>query len=138
MAHAASAITDPELRRKLTPDYMMGCKRVLVANDYYPALTRANVELVTDGIAEVRSAPASWTPTGVEHEVDAIIFGTGFHVTDAFDYLEHDRRGRAGPGQGMADHGHPDPSRDHRGRLPEPVLPARPEHRRLATTRSCS
>ena len=79
------AITDPELRAKLTPSYAMGCKRVLVANDFYPALNRANVSLITDGITEIR--PGGVVAGGVEREVDAIIFGTGFHVTDAFDYL---------------------------------------------------
>ncbi len=43
-------IPDPELRNKLTPDFMLGCKRVLLSNDYYPALLRDNVNLVTDGI----------------------------------------------------------------------------------------
>ncbi|HEX2132502.1 MAG TPA: NAD(P)/FAD-dependent oxidoreductase [Actinophytocola sp.] len=87
LAHMRRAVDDPELRRKLTPDYVMGCKRVLVANDFYPALTRPNVDVVTDGIAEVRAHSVVDT-AGVEHEVDAIVFGTGFHVTDAFDYLD--------------------------------------------------
>jgi len=86
LRHMHKAVADPELRRKLTPDYVMGCKRVLVANDYYPALTRPNVEVVTDAIAEVR-AGSIVDSAGVEHEVDAIIYGTGFHVTDAFDYV---------------------------------------------------
>jgi cation diffusion facilitator CzcD-associated flavoprotein CzcO len=86
LRHMHKAIADPELRRKLTPDYVMGCKRVLIANDYYPALTRSNVEVVTDGIAEVRAHSIVDT-AGVAHEVDAIIYGTGFHVTDAFDYV---------------------------------------------------
>ncbi|OLF17486.1 flavin-containing monooxygenase [Actinophytocola xanthii] len=86
LAHLHRSVEDPELRRKLTPDYLLGCKRVLVANDFYPALTRPNVSLVTDGIAEVRERSVVDT-AGVEHEVDAIIFGTGFHVTDAFDYV---------------------------------------------------
>ena len=80
------AITDPELRRTLTPDYVMGCKRVLISNDYFPALARPDVEVVTGGIAEVR-ANSIVDNAGVEHEVDAIIYGTGFHVTDSFDYL---------------------------------------------------
>jgi len=84
--HLAKAVADPDLRRKLTPDYVMGCKRVLIANDYYPALTRRNVDVVTDGVAEVR-AHSILDTAGVEHEVDAIIYGTGFHVTDAFDYV---------------------------------------------------
>ncbi|MFD6073405.1 flavin-containing monooxygenase [Amycolatopsis lurida] len=80
-------VKDPELRRKLTPDYTMGCKRVLVSNDYYPALARDNVDVVTDGVKEVREHSVV-DGAGVEHEVDAIIYGTGFHVTDAFDDLE--------------------------------------------------
>jgi cation diffusion facilitator CzcD-associated flavoprotein CzcO len=81
------SIEDPELRRRLTPDYVMGCKRVLISNDYYPALARDNVDVRTDGVAEVREHSIVDT-AGVEHEVDAIIFGTGFHVTDAFEHLE--------------------------------------------------
>jgi cation diffusion facilitator CzcD-associated flavoprotein CzcO len=54
---------------------------VLLSNDYFPALQAPNVELVTDGIAEVRERSIV-TAGGAEHEVDAIIFGTGFHVTD--------------------------------------------------------
>ncbi|MEV0567184.1 NAD(P)/FAD-dependent oxidoreductase [Dactylosporangium sp. NPDC050588] len=76
-----SAVTDPALRAKLTPDYAMGCKRVLKSNAYYPSLTRDNVDVVTEPIAEVRPQGIV-TRDGVEHEVDTIIFGTGFHVTD--------------------------------------------------------
>ncbi|MBK1785909.1 flavin-containing monooxygenase [Prauserella cavernicola] len=79
-------VDDPALRAKLTPDYVMGCKRVLISNDYYPALARDNVDVVTDGVAEVR--PHSVVDAaGVEHEADVLIYGTGFHVTDAFDDL---------------------------------------------------
>ncbi|MEV6623516.1 NAD(P)/FAD-dependent oxidoreductase [Amycolatopsis sp. NPDC051106] len=81
------AITDPVLRRKVTPDYTMGCKRVLISNDYYPALARDNVEVVTDGVREVRERSVV-DAAGVEHEADVIVYGTGFHVTDAFDDLE--------------------------------------------------
>ncbi|MGA6167047.1 flavin-containing monooxygenase [Amycolatopsis magusensis] len=86
-AQINKAIKDPELRRKVTPDYTLGCKRVLISNDYYPALARDDVEVVTDGIAEVK-AHSVVDKAGVEREVDAIIYGTGFHVTDAFDELE--------------------------------------------------
>ena len=79
--HMHRQVPDPELRSKLTPNYMIGCKRILLSNDWYPALTKPNVELVTSPIREVR--PSSLvTEDGVEHEVDTIIFGTGFHVTD--------------------------------------------------------
>ena len=87
LANMHRSVEDPELRRKLTPDYVMGCKRVLIANDYYPALTRENVELNTVGIRAVTEHGVI-DGDGVEHEVDAIIYGTGFHVTDAFDYLD--------------------------------------------------
>ena len=80
-AHLERQVRDPELRRKLTPSYRIGCKRILLSNDYYPALTRDNVEVVTDAIREVREH-AIVTADGREHEVDTIIFGTGFHVTD--------------------------------------------------------
>ncbi|MFD7653891.1 flavin-containing monooxygenase [Actinosynnema sp. NPDC059797] len=84
--HMRSQVADEALRAKLTPDYTMGCKRVLISNDYYPALNRDNVDVVTDGIAEVRERSIV-DRAGVEHEVDVIIYGTGFHVVDAFDYL---------------------------------------------------
>ncbi|HVW40924.1 MAG TPA: NAD(P)/FAD-dependent oxidoreductase [Amycolatopsis sp.] len=86
-ANIDRSIADPDLRAKLTPDYTMGCKRVLISNDYYPALARDNVAVNTSGVKEVR-AHSVVDGDGVEHEVDAIIFGTGFHVTDAFDNLD--------------------------------------------------
>jgi cation diffusion facilitator CzcD-associated flavoprotein CzcO len=79
--HIAKQIADPELRAKVTPDYTIGCKRVLLSNDYYPALTRPNVDLITDGVAEVRENSIV-TAAGEEFEVDAIIYGTGFKVVD--------------------------------------------------------
>ncbi|MEV8606798.1 NAD(P)/FAD-dependent oxidoreductase [Amycolatopsis sp. NPDC051373] len=85
--HIAKGISDPKLRRKVTPDYTMGCKRVLISNDYYPALDRGGVDVVTDGVREVRENSVV-DEAGVEHEVDAIIYGTGFHVTDALEYLD--------------------------------------------------
>jgi cation diffusion facilitator CzcD-associated flavoprotein CzcO len=81
LRHIAKQVPDPELQRKVTPNYTIGCKRVLISNDYYPALAQPNVDLVTDGIAEVRPN-AIVTKDGAVHEVDTIIFGTGFHVTD--------------------------------------------------------
>ena len=81
LANIRRGISDPELRRKVTPDYKIGCKRILISNTWYPALDRDNVDLVTDGIREL-------TPTGIvtkdgtEREVDAVIVATGFHTTD--------------------------------------------------------
>ena len=69
------------LRAKLTPSYRPGCKRLLLSNDWYPTLTRPNVEVVTSSIAEIRP-DAVVTADGAAHPVDTIIFGTGFHVTD--------------------------------------------------------
>jgi cation diffusion facilitator CzcD-associated flavoprotein CzcO len=80
--HINRQIADPELRAKVTPDYTIGCKRVLLSNDYYPALTRPNVDVETSGIAEVRENSIV-TADGREYEVDCIIYGTGFKVTDA-------------------------------------------------------
>jgi cation diffusion facilitator CzcD-associated flavoprotein CzcO len=80
--HIARQVTDPELRAKVTPDYTVGCKRVLLSSDYYPALARPNVDLITDGIAEVTETGIV-TADGTEYPVDAIIFGTGFKVTEA-------------------------------------------------------
>ncbi len=79
--HIARYIKDKELRRKLTPDYTIGCKRILMSNDYYQALKEPNVEVITDGIREVR-AHSIVTNEGREREVDAIILGTGFKAQD--------------------------------------------------------
>ena len=92
-AHLARSVKDPELRRKLTPTYGVGCKRILLSNEWYPALQQPNVEVVTDGIAEIRPH-AVVTADGREHEVDTIVFGTGFHVTD-MPFVER-LRGRDG------------------------------------------
>lgn len=73
-------IPDPEMRRKLTPDYPLGCKRVLVSDDYYPALARDNVELVTDRIE--RLTPSGIVSAGEERAFDAIIYCTGYNVAN--------------------------------------------------------
>jgi cation diffusion facilitator CzcD-associated flavoprotein CzcO len=78
-------IRDPQLRAKVTPNFRIGCKRMLISNDYYPALARPNVDVVTDGIAEVR-ANSIVTADGTEREIDALIVATGFHVTDSPTY----------------------------------------------------
>jgi cation diffusion facilitator CzcD-associated flavoprotein CzcO len=75
-------IPDPALRAKLTPGYRLGCKRVLLSDSYLPALTRENVDVVSEPIAGVEPGGVR-TADGVLHEVDTIIFATGFHVTDA-------------------------------------------------------
>ena len=76
-----SRISDPALRAKLLPDYQIGCKRILVSDDYYPAVQRPNVALVTDAIHSIHPSGIT-TADGVTHPADVIIFGTGFRPTD--------------------------------------------------------
>ena len=80
-AHLARSVKDPELRAKLTPRYVLGCKRVLLSNDYYPALAQPNAEVVAAGLATVDGHTLT-AQDGTTREADAIIFATGFHVTD--------------------------------------------------------
>jgi len=81
--HLARRIKDPKLRATLTPDYQLGCKRILVSDDFYPTLNRTNVELVPEAIAEVRERCVV-TDDGVERPVDVLIYGTGFRATEPF------------------------------------------------------
>lgn len=78
-------IKDKALRKKVTPNFRIGCKRMLISNAYYPALDRPNVDLVTDGIAEVK-ANSIVSADGTEREIDALVVATGFHVTDSPAY----------------------------------------------------
>jgi cation diffusion facilitator CzcD-associated flavoprotein CzcO len=79
--HLARQVAQPAFRRALTPRYDIGCKRILISDDWYPALQRANVELVTEGVREVRPHTIVSTD-GTVREVDAIVLATGFRVTD--------------------------------------------------------
>ena len=74
-------IRDPELRARVTPDYVPGCKRLLLTNKWYPALDEDNVELVSEGLAEVRPRSVVGSD-GTECQVDAIVFATGFSPTE--------------------------------------------------------
>jgi cation diffusion facilitator CzcD-associated flavoprotein CzcO len=74
-------VPDPELRDRLTPDYAIGCKRILPSNRWYPTVTKPNVDVVTDGIARI-DPDGIVDRNGTKHPVDTIIFATGFHVTD--------------------------------------------------------
>jgi cation diffusion facilitator CzcD-associated flavoprotein CzcO len=81
LRHLAREIKDPGVRAALTPNYQLGCKRVLVSDDFYPTLNRSNVELVTEGISEV--CPHSIvTRDGAERPIDVLIYGTGFRATE--------------------------------------------------------
>jgi cation diffusion facilitator CzcD-associated flavoprotein CzcO len=81
LRHLRRSVPDPALRARLTPDYTIGCKRVLLSDDYLPALTRPHVELITDPIVQVRPYGIV-AADGTTRLADTIIFGTGFHVTD--------------------------------------------------------
>jgi cation diffusion facilitator CzcD-associated flavoprotein CzcO len=86
-------VPDARLRKRLTPRYEIGCKRILPTDEWYPAVTKPNVEVLDQALAEVR--PHSVVAAdGTEREVDTIIFGTGFHVTDI--PIAHMVRGRDG------------------------------------------
>jgi cation diffusion facilitator CzcD-associated flavoprotein CzcO len=79
--HLRRSVTDVELRRALTPSYTLGCKRMLMSNDWYPALQEENVELVSMPVKEIRERSVV-AADGSEREVDTIVFGTGFRMTD--------------------------------------------------------
>ncbi|MCX6395882.1 MAG: NAD(P)/FAD-dependent oxidoreductase [Propionibacteriales bacterium] len=109
LANIKKGINDPGLQAKVTPDFQIGCKRILISNTYYPALAQENVEVITDGIAEI-------TPTGVvtrdartgelsARDVDVLIVATGFYTTD--QPIAHHIKGRDGRtlGDVWAEHG---------------------------------
>ncbi|MFP3277383.1 MAG: NAD(P)/FAD-dependent oxidoreductase, partial [Paraburkholderia sp.] len=81
LSYLERRVKDPALRARLTPNYRLGCKRVLLSSDYYPALGQPNVEVVTNAIREI-VADGVVTEDGVHHAADAIICGTGFQVND--------------------------------------------------------
>ena len=93
LQHLRTQVEDPSLRAKLTPDYVMGCKRILISDDWYPALQQPQVELVTTPIERV-VPEGILTREGRLHPADAIIFGTGFQATEALGKLS--LRGRFG------------------------------------------
>lgn len=109
-------IADPDLRLKLNPFYTLGCKRMLLSDDFYATMTRPHVELVTTPLTEVRP-DALVTADGVERPCDVLIYGTGFKTFDASAGLRVRGRGgrsladdwRGGPEafRGVAVHGYP-------------------------------
>jgi len=98
LAHLAAGVADPRLRELLTPDYEIGCKRVLISNDYYPAFERYGVSLVTSPIAAVDGGTAIGAD-GSEHDVDVIVFATGFLAAEQ-PYAAHVR----GRDESLAEH----------------------------------
>jgi cation diffusion facilitator CzcD-associated flavoprotein CzcO len=93
-AHLHHQVTDPILLKKLRPDYRIGCKRILISNDYYPALNMPNVNVI-DSPIEKFTENGIVTADGYERELDVVILATGFHVTDmpVAEWL-HDGEGR--------------------------------------------
>jgi cation diffusion facilitator CzcD-associated flavoprotein CzcO len=77
--HLAAQVADPELRRKLTPNYHIGCKRITVSDDFYPALTQPNVELIAESVVAVQGNTVIGS-AGSRRQVDTIILGTGFYT----------------------------------------------------------
>jgi cation diffusion facilitator CzcD-associated flavoprotein CzcO len=80
--HLHRSVQEPELRATLTPSFEPGCKRLLLSDDYYPALTADNVEVVASALVEVAPNEVI-TADGVKHDADTIVFATGFRVTDS-------------------------------------------------------
>jgi cation diffusion facilitator CzcD-associated flavoprotein CzcO len=78
-------VKDPELRRKLTPQYKLGCKRILVSDDYYPTFNRPNVHLITDDIEKI-TENSIVTKDGQNHPVDIIVLATGFQTPEVGFY----------------------------------------------------
>ncbi|MBO0815599.1 MAG: DUF4873 domain-containing protein, partial [Actinobacteria bacterium] len=82
LRNLARSVPEPGLRDKLTPDYVMGCKRILISSDFYPALREPNVQVIASGLAKVDGNTLT-AKDGTSCEVDAIILATGFHAVDA-------------------------------------------------------
>jgi len=93
LRHMRKQVADPALHPALTPDYPLGCKRVLISDDYYPTLNRDSVHLVTDPIGRI-TADGIVTRDGTERELDTIVFATGFRSTEFLAPMRV--RGRAG------------------------------------------
>ncbi len=84
--HIERQIADPGLRAAVTPDYTIGCKRILLSSDYYPALQQPDVDLITDEITGITET-AVITADGTAHETDVIIYATGFNVVESVTSL---------------------------------------------------
>ncbi|HYH61788.1 MAG TPA: NAD(P)/FAD-dependent oxidoreductase, partial [Solirubrobacterales bacterium] len=105
-------VKDPVKRKKLTPDYELGCKRILMSNSYYRALDKPNADVVTEPIAEV--GPRSITTAdGASRDVDVIIYGTGFDTQAMASSVEIKGQG----GQVLAEHWHKTGIQAHRGTM---------------------
>ena len=81
------SIKDPELRRKLTPNYRAGCKRILNSDTYYRGIANPHTQVITERITKM-TPTGIVTADGVEHPVDVVVWATGFHVTDSYTYVD--------------------------------------------------
>ncbi|UVS77381.1 NAD(P)/FAD-dependent oxidoreductase [Actinokineospora sp. UTMC 2448] len=104
-AHLLATVRDPALRRALTPDYTLGCKRLLFSNEYYPALTRPNVRVHPHAVRLVEGSTVVGTD-GSRSEVDCVILGTGFRILD----MPLAERVFDADGRSLADHWRGSPS----------------------------
>jgi cation diffusion facilitator CzcD-associated flavoprotein CzcO len=95
LAHLRRQVQDPDIRRRLTPGYGLGCKRPSFSNDYYPAFNRPNVALETTAIERITPAGVR-TADGVEHPVDVLVLATGFKVFEPGNMPPFAIRGRGG------------------------------------------
>lgn len=91
ISHINKYIKDPELRKKMTPTYEMGCKRILMSNDYYQAVARDYVDVISESIESV-DATGVTTADGKHRDVDVIVFCTGFHASE--DILQYEVTGK--------------------------------------------
>jgi len=107
-----SGVKNPEKRRKLTPDYELGCKRILMSNIYYPALDQPSSDVVTDPIAEV-GARSITTADGTTRDADVIIYGTGFNTQAMASSVEITGQ----DGRLLANHWHETGIQAHRGTM---------------------
>jgi cation diffusion facilitator CzcD-associated flavoprotein CzcO len=93
LKHLQRQVPEPALRAALTPNFRLGCKRVLISDDYYPALRRPNVEVVPAPVAELREHAVA-TADGTEYPADVVIFATGFRATQGFPVAVYGRGGQ--------------------------------------------
>ena len=87
MRHLHAQVKDPELRAKLTPDYPIGCKRILFSNDFYPALAEPTVEVIAEAVTEVRPHGIV-DATGREHPADVVVYAIGFEGQDSLSSID--------------------------------------------------
>jgi cation diffusion facilitator CzcD-associated flavoprotein CzcO len=80
--HLATQVPDPKLARLLEPDYEIGCKRVIVSDDYYPALMRPNVTLEPSALDHFEDGDVAVSAAGRRHRVDVVVLATGFLSTE--------------------------------------------------------